>query len=112
MTVSPVPCSTLLCEVGVFVWMLPRRLAVLVLRGYRRFISPLYGDVCRYYPTCSAYALEAFERRGFVIGAGLTVWRLLRCQPFSAGGVDPVPSGRHELQQTHHAHDDGLHHRR
>ena len=46
---------------------------------------------CRFTPTCSAYALEAFTKRGFFVGFGLTVWRILRCQPFCAGGYDPVP---------------------
>uniref|UniRef100_UPI0032EFA57E membrane protein insertion efficiency factor YidD n=1 Tax=Brevibacterium litoralis TaxID=3138935 RepID=UPI0032EFA57E len=54
-------------------------------------VSPLYGEVCRYYPSCSKYALDAFEVTGAVRGAALTVWRLLRCNPFSPGGVDHVP---------------------
>ena len=46
---------------------------------------------CRFYPTCSAYALEAFQDRGFFVGMGLSVWRVLRCNPFCRGGYDPVP---------------------
>ncbi|MFU0804912.1 MAG: membrane protein insertion efficiency factor YidD [Pseudoclavibacter caeni] len=100
MTAALTSCTNPLCTLGRWLWLAPRRLMVLLLRGYRRFISPLYGDVCRFYPTCSAYAQEAYERRGFVVGTGLTVWRLLRCQPFNAGGVDPVPE-----PHRHRAHD-------
>ncbi len=62
-----------------------------VLRGYRAVISPLYGQVCRYYPSCSAYALEAVETHGAVRGSWLAARRLGRCHPWAAGGVDPVP---------------------
>ena len=58
---------------------------------YRKFISPLKPPCCRFTPTCSAYALEAFQKRGFFVGFALTVWRILRCNPFSKGGYDPVP---------------------
>ena len=58
---------------------------------YRKFISPLKQPCCRFTPTCSAYALEAFAKRGFFVGLILTVWRILRCNPFSKGGYDPVP---------------------
>ena len=58
---------------------------------YRKFISPLKPPCCRFTPTCSEYALEAFMKRGFFIGLILTVWRVLRCNPFSKGGYDPVP---------------------
>lgn len=75
-------------------WLLPRNAAIAVMLAYRRIISPLYGQVCRYYPSCSRYSLEAYQSRGFVVGAGLTVWRLLRCNPWSAGGVDDVPAPR------------------
>lgn len=49
-------------------------------------------NTCKYYPTCSAYAYEAIERFGAVKGTGLAIWRILRCNPFSKGGVDPVPN--------------------
>ena len=62
-----------------------------LLRAYRRFISPIYGDVCRYYPSCSAFALQAVEQHGAVRGAWLSARRVLRCHPWAAGGVDPVP---------------------
>ena len=58
---------------------------------YRRFISPLTDRHCRFTPTCSAYAMEAFRKHGFFKGLGLTVWRILRCNPFGKGGYDPVP---------------------
>ena len=63
-----------------------------LIRLYQKFISPLKRNpCCRFTPTCSAYALEAFMKRGFFVGFGLTVWRILRCNPFCAGGSDPVP---------------------
>lgn len=58
---------------------------------YRKYISPLKPPCCRFTPTCSAYAIEAFQKRGFFVGLILTVWRILRCNPFSKGGYDPVP---------------------
>jgi len=58
---------------------------------YRKYISPLKPPCCRFTPTCSAYAVEAFTKRGFFVGSLLTVWRILRCNPFSRGGYDPVP---------------------
>ena len=73
-------------------------LLALPIRGYRRVISPLLGQRCRYYPSCSAYALEALERHGPLRGLALAVWRLLRCNPFSPGGVDHVPG--HEAAPT------------
>lgn len=64
---------------------------VALLRMYRFAISPLYGDVCRYYPTCSAYALESVQVHGAVKGSWLSVRRLARCHPWAAGGFDYVP---------------------
>jgi putative membrane protein insertion efficiency factor len=68
-----------------------RHLLILVLKAYRLVISPLYGNVCRYYPSCSAYALRAVEVHGTVRGGWLAFCRLLRCHPWSLGGYDPVP---------------------
>jgi putative membrane protein insertion efficiency factor len=62
-----------------------------LLKAWRLLISPLYGDVCRYYPSCSAYALRAVSVHGAVKGSWLTVRRLLRCHPWAPGGYDPVP---------------------
>ena len=61
------------------------------IRFYQRFISPCFPARCRFTPTCSAYAVEAFQRYGAIVGLGLTVWRLLRCNPLCHGGYDPVP---------------------
>jgi putative membrane protein insertion efficiency factor len=72
-----------------------RLLLIGLLRAYRFAISPLYGQVCRYYPTCSAYALEAVERHGAVRGSWLAARRVLRCHPWAAGGVDHVPAATH-----------------
>ena len=58
---------------------------------YRKIISPLKPPCCRFTPTCSAYAVEAFKKRGFFVGLILTVGRILRCNPFFKGGYDPVP---------------------
>ncbi|HET7328617.1 MAG TPA: membrane protein insertion efficiency factor YidD [Nocardioidaceae bacterium] len=65
---------------------------IALLRLYRAFISPLYGQVCRYHPSCSAYALEAVAEHGSLRGSLLAVRRLARCHPWSAGGYDPVPT--------------------
>ncbi len=63
-----------------------------LIKGWRFAISPLYGQVCRYHPTCSAYALTAVTEHGAVRGTWLSARRILRCHPWAAGGYDPVPS--------------------
>lgn len=68
-----------------------KHLMIWLIRLYRKYISPLKPPCCRFTPTCSAYALEAFQKRGFFVGFALTFWRVLRCNPFSKGGYDPVP---------------------
>lgn len=60
-------------------------------RLYQRYISPLSGPRCRYYPTCSSYAVTAIEKHGALRGTRLAVWRLLRCNPWTDGGIDDVP---------------------
>ncbi len=65
-----------------------------LIRGYQYFISPLLGARCKYYPSCSAYTLEAIRVHGPLKGVGLGAWRILRCNPFSNGGFDPVPPRR------------------
>jgi uncharacterized protein len=67
------------------------RVLTLLVVAYRRYVSPALPARCRFYPSCSAYALEALARHGAVRGTGLAVWRLLRCHPFHPGGFDPVP---------------------
>jgi len=68
-----------------------KRAALVLIYFYRRAISPWLPPACRYYPTCSAYAIEAIEKYGFLRGGLLAVKRILRCHPFHAGGYDPVP---------------------
>ena len=70
-----------------------KSLTLKVLRAYKRLISPMMPAACRYVPTCSEYAVEAVERFGMVRGGLMTVWRVLRCNPFVRGGVDPVEQG-------------------
>ena len=68
-----------------------KRIPLAAIRAYQRWISPGLPRRCRYEPTCSAYAVESVERFGFLRGTVLAIWRLLRCNPFSHGGFDPVP---------------------
>ncbi len=72
----------------------PRFVVVRMLRAYQRWISPAFGQRCRYYPSCSEYATQAVERFGILRGLVLASWRLLRCNPFSRGGFDPVDDQR------------------
>ncbi len=69
-----------------------KHIAMALVRFYRKYLSGLKpAPTCRFCPTCSAYALEAFEKRGFFAGLTLSVWRILRCSPLSPSGFDPVP---------------------
>ncbi|HEY1713381.1 MAG TPA: membrane protein insertion efficiency factor YidD [Solirubrobacteraceae bacterium] len=74
--------------------MVLRRVAVLPIRAYQLLLSPLLGPRCRYYPSCSEYAAQAIQRYGILRGLVLAGWRLLRCNPWSRGGVDPVEEQR------------------
>ncbi len=65
--------------------------AILLIRAYQKYISPLTPPRCKYYPTCSSYAIEAYKQHGLIMGTVLTSWRLMRCNPWSLGGVDYVP---------------------
>jgi uncharacterized protein len=69
-----------------------RVLLVGLLNAYRMVVAPALGQRCRFYPSCSAYALEAVRTHGAVKGSMLATWRVLRCSPLSAGGPDPVPN--------------------
>ncbi len=68
-----------------------KKLLIALIRFYQRYISPLSGPSCKYSPTCSHYGIEAIERFGALKGTGMTIWRILRCNPWSSGGYDPVP---------------------
>jgi putative membrane protein insertion efficiency factor len=67
-----------------------KRAAIRLIRAYQRVLSPLLGPRCKYHPSCSEYALQAIDRYGILRGSVLAAWRLLRCNPFSHGGYDPV----------------------
>lgn len=74
--------------------LVPRNALLALLHAYRATVSHTYGDVCRYYPSCSAYAVGAVQQHGAVKGAGLAAWRIARCHPWAAGGVEDVPPHR------------------
>ncbi len=71
-----------------------KKLLLSLIRFYRRHVSPHLPPMCRYYPTCSCYAIEAIETHGAFKGFLLALWRVLRCNPLSRGGYDPVPPPR------------------
>ena len=68
-----------------------KKILIAVIKFYKKSISPLSKSKCKYYPTCSSYGLEAIEPHGVLKGGLLTIWRVIRCNPFSKGGYDPVP---------------------
>jgi len=68
-----------------------KKILVMIITGYQRFITPFLPPSCRYYPTCSSYFIEALEKHGFFNGTRLGITRILRCNPFHEGGYDPVP---------------------
>jgi putative membrane protein insertion efficiency factor len=69
----------------------PRRVVMLLIRGYQRFISPAFPPSCRFTPTCSGYAITSIERYGVLRGGWLALKRVARCHPWNPGGYDPVP---------------------
>jgi putative membrane protein insertion efficiency factor len=71
-----------------------RAVLVFPIRAYQRLLSPIMGDRCRYYPSCSEYAAQAITKFGILRGLVLAGWRVLRCNPFSHGGYDPVEAQR------------------
>ncbi|WP_083508874.1 membrane protein insertion efficiency factor YidD [Arthrobacter alpinus] len=81
-----------LTAVALFLWHVPRNILIIVLKLYRRVVSPMYGQVCRFFPSCSAYALEAVTVHGAIKGSWFAARRIVRCHPWNAGGLDPVPS--------------------
>ncbi|TLS35131.1 membrane protein insertion efficiency factor YidD [Pseudalkalibacillus caeni] len=68
-----------------------KKIFIGVIRGYQKFISPLKPPTCRFYPTCSHYSMEAYQKHGALKGTWLTIVRLLKCHPFHPGGIDEVP---------------------
>jgi putative membrane protein insertion efficiency factor len=68
-----------------------KEILIFLIKLYRKYISPLKRTKCPYIPTCSEYGLEAIEKYGAIKGGLLAAWRILRCNPFSSGGYDPVP---------------------
>jgi putative membrane protein insertion efficiency factor len=80
------------------------KVLIAVIRVYQYLLSPMFGQTCKYYPSCSNYAVGALREHGVIRGLGLAAWRLLRCNPFSHGGYDPVPP-RHDHGHTHHSHE-------
>ena len=91
-----------------------KKVLAALIRFYQRYISGLKPPSCRFYPTCSAYALQAIERFGALKGGILSIWRILRCSPLCQGGIDPVPEKfalppwrweRHEKQHGNRCRD-------
>lgn len=80
---------------------LPRYAVMAAIKAYQLTISPLLGPTCKYYPSCSHYGLEAVRRHGAVVGTVLAAWRVLRCNPWSNGGVDEVPAKGDPLFHRH-----------
>lgn len=68
-----------------------KHLFILIIKFYQKLISPIKPPTCRFYPTCSQYGLEAFQRFGAFKGSFMTLKRIVKCQPFHPGGFDPVP---------------------
>jgi hypothetical protein len=81
------------------------KILIAFIRVYQYTMSPLLGARCRYYPSCSSYAVGALREHGALRGLGLATWRLLRCNPFSNGGYDPVPP-RHKGCEPEHGETD------
>ncbi len=68
-----------------------KKVFIIIIKFYQRNISPMKSTKCPYYPCCSQYGLEAIQKYGALKGSALALWRILRCNPFSKGGYDPVP---------------------
>lgn len=79
---------------GAKLYAFPRQALIFVIELYRAWVSPMRMPTCRFEPTCSTYAVEALQKRGFVYGSLLSIWRLLKCGPWHKPGYDPVPERR------------------
>lgn len=75
-----------------------KKFFIFLINFYRKNISPFKGPTCRFQPTCSQYAIEAIEKRGVFVGIILSVYRILRCNPFCKGGYDPVPEPKRKIK--------------
>lgn len=75
--------------VFIWIWKLPSRLAIMMVRGYQFTLSPIIGRQCRFYPSCSNYYIQAVEKYGFLSGSIRGAYRIFRCNPFTDGGYDP-----------------------
>ncbi|WP_083921153.1 membrane protein insertion efficiency factor YidD [Hahella ganghwensis] len=84
---------------------LPKKALLLIVQCYRYAISPMMGNHCRFYPSCSHYTFEAISRYGAIKGSYLGVRRLLRCHPWSTGGIDPVPECSHSRHRHSSLHE-------
>ncbi|NCB65776.1 MAG: membrane protein insertion efficiency factor YidD [Bacilli bacterium] len=89
-----------------------KKIFIGLIRGYQRFISPLFPPSCRYYPTCSNYSVQAIQKHGAIKGSIMGISRILRCHPFVKGGYDPVPekfSIRRNNKEDEHNHSEHEH---
>lgn len=77
-----------------------KKMVIFLIKFYRKNISPFKVTKCLYFPTCSTYGLEAIEKFGIIKGTVLTLWRVLRCNPFSHGGYDPVPDKKSRIRRS------------
>jgi putative membrane protein insertion efficiency factor len=82
--------KTIVKNIYFFLITLPKKLLILIFQGYRFILSPLFPPSCRFFPSCSQYGIEAVEKYGAIRGGAMTLWRVVRCHPFSRGGYDPV----------------------
>ena len=83
------PRAASLMSLAVWLYKLPSRGVIGLVRGYQIFLSPIFGGECRFHPTCSQYFILAVEKHGVILGSLRGAWRILKCQPFHRGGYDP-----------------------
>jgi len=84
---------------------LPRAALIALIRAYQLTISPMTGPRCKFYPTCSHYGIEAIRVHGAVVGGAMAAWRVIRCNPWSLGGVDDVPAPGERRFRVHRNND-------